>query len=143
MKMRKILIAVLALTVIAALVPAKASARHTLAHKVSVLEAKIGCLVKYPVTQFGDFAWYGTTQNDPTFAEADSTNPDSLTDVGPITGIDFDYFFQQDPAFPPDAWLIGIKNTSTCRPKFPLAQNPNPVTALAKVKARALARRGL
>lgn len=142
--MRKILVLATATAALAGLVPSQASA---LTHAqqdalLAKLKAKMACFQRYPVTQFGDFAWFGTTQNEPTYAEG-SGNPDSLTDVGPITGLDYDYFFQTDPTFPPDTWLIGIKNTSGCRSKFPLAANPNPVAPLANVKARALASRGL
>jgi hypothetical protein len=139
--MRRVLLVVLALALLAALVPAKASARHTLAHRVSTLEGKMACLVRYPVTEFGDLAWYGVQgENDPVYDETDSGNPDSLTDLGPITALDWDYFFQQDPAFPPDAWLAGVKNTRACRQAFALGANPS-AAAAAQTQARALAHR--
>jgi hypothetical protein len=143
--MRKVLVLATATAALAGLVPSQASAlTHAQQDKLlAKLKAKMACFQRYPVTQFGDFTWYGTTENDPTYAEPDSTNPDSLTDVGPISGLDYDYFFQTDPTFPPDTWLIGIKNTSGCRGKFPVAANPNPVAPMANAKARALAHRGL
>jgi hypothetical protein len=143
-EMRKILVLATATAALAGLVPSQASAlTHAQQDRLlAQLKAKMACVVRYPVTQFTDITWYDDTANTPTYLEA-SGNPDSFVDRGPVTGLDYDYFFQTDPSVPPDTWLLGIKNTSGCRSKFPVAANPHPVAPLAQLKARALARRGL
>jgi hypothetical protein len=135
--MRKALIIFAALGLLAALVPAQASARHTLAHRVSVLEAKVGCLLKYPVNEFGDFALYDTVSGVPSDSAVDTDDGLVVEEYGPFLydnnsgyGIDFNYGYD----FGPDAWLIGIKNTRTCRGRFATAPNPLALTAAAASK---------
>jgi hypothetical protein len=141
--MRRTLLIALALALLAALMPAKASARHTLAHRVSILEAKVGCLVKYPVNEFGDYALYDVASGMPSSTAVDTDGGVTVAEYGPFLhdmgsgfGIDFNYGY----AFGPDAWLIGIKNTSTCRSRFATAPDPLGVSAAGKVQAAKAAR---
>jgi len=105
---------------------APASANHTLAHKVQLLTAKLNCLQKYPVFAFGDYAYYDLS--DPSVEVLDTQTPTPqpaqvLLDKQEITALDFNYGTAAPPS---DAYFLGVKNTSTCRAKFPTA--PNPVT---------------
>jgi len=105
---------------------APASANHTLAHKVQLLTAKLNCLQKYPVFAFGDYAYYDLS--DPSVEVFDTQTPTPqpaqvLLDKQEITALDFNYGTAAPPS---DAYFLGVKNTSTCRAKFPTA--PNPVT---------------
>jgi hypothetical protein len=144
--MRKGLIIIVALALFTALIPATASAGHTLAHRVSVLESKVaalrgqvGCLVKYPVNEFDDFALYDVVSGTPSDTAIDTDGGLVVAEYGPFLydndsgfGIDFNYGYP----FGPNAWLIGIKNTSTCRGRFATAPNPLGFTAAAR-KAQA------
>jgi hypothetical protein len=47
------------------------------------------------------------------YDEADSDNPDSLTDLGSTVGFDWD--FGATPSF--GFWVLTVKNTSSCRSK--------------------------
>jgi len=105
---------------------APASANHNLAHKVQLLTAKLNCLQKYPVFAFGDYAYYDLS--DPSVEVLDTQTPTPqpaqvLLDKQEITALDFNYGTAAPPS---DAYFLGVKNTSTCRAKFPTA--PNPVT---------------
>ena len=81
------------------LVPAKADAL-TLRQRVSRLEGKINCLRRVPVIQYNDFAAYGDPVDGPNKANTydtasptstSSDNPDSLTDLGATTGLDWGF----------------------------------------------------
>jgi hypothetical protein len=106
---------------------------------ITALTAKLGCLVRYPVTQYFDYAWFGLPGSPgpyaapanpiPSFSGFDPSNPATypfapaglaLNNWGPTPGLDFSF------GFTPDTWLLGIKNTSGCRAKFARAPNPNP-----------------
>jgi hypothetical protein len=124
--------ALAALAVAAALVPtAPAAAAPTLAHRVRTLEAKLGCLQKYPVYAFGDYAYFEFE----TEAVDKGGVPDSVDVLVPpvptISAIDFDYGANPDPS---DAYLLGVKRSSRCLAKFRTA--PNPVS-FARVVATA------
>jgi hypothetical protein len=116
--------ALFALTMATALsVAGPAQANHTLAHKVALLTAKLNCLQKYPVYAFADYAYYDLT--DPAVEVLDTQMPPSpvqvLRDNQEITALDFNY----GPTIgQSDAFLLGVKNTSTCRSKFSTATNP-------------------
>jgi hypothetical protein len=139
-KMRKILLAALALALLAALAPGQASARHTLAHKVAILEAKMACIRKYPVNEFGDFALYDTVSGTPSGTAIDTDDGLPVAEYGPFLfdnlsgfGIDFNYGYN----FGPDAWLLGVRNTSTCLARFTTGADPLARSATATRKAHA------
>jgi hypothetical protein len=117
--------AILALAAATSLmVAAPASANHTLAHKVQLLTAKLNCLQRYPVFAFGDYAYYDLS--DPSVEVLDTQTPapqpvEVLKDNQEITALDFNYGPTMAQS---DAFLLGIKNTSTCRSKFAIAPNP-------------------
>lgn len=114
--MKKILLLALAAVVVAALVPAQAEARHTLAHKVKILEAKMKCITRTPVTQFGTpagdefgYLWDNT----------DDDTGDLIAEFG-TSAIDVDFGNNT-----PDFWIAAIKPTSFCKGTF--ARTPTPV----------------
>ena len=117
--------AILALAAATSLiVAAPASANHTLAHKVQLLTAKLNCMQRYPVFAFGDYAYYDLS--DPSVEVLDTQTPtpqpvEVLRDNQEITALDFNYGPTMAQS---DAFLLGIKNTATCRSKFALAPNP-------------------
>lgn len=126
--------ALLALSAAAALtLAAPAPASHTLAHKVQLLTAKLNCLQRYPVFAFADYAYYDLSDPSvPVMTLDDPPEPtDVLVDNQEITALDFNYGPQMAQS---DAFLLGVKNTTTCRSKFALA--PNPVS-LARVATTA------
>jgi hypothetical protein len=115
--------AVLALALLAALVPAKASARHTLAHRVSTLEAKLACMTRTPVFEYGDPAG----DSDGPGYVWDNTDADG-TVVGDFATSALDFYFTfntgaGDP--PPDAWLLTVKPTSGCLSRFSRTPKPS------------------
>jgi hypothetical protein len=122
--------AVLALAAAAALtVAGPAPANHTLAHKVSLLTAKLNCLQKYPVYSFADYAYFefGIDQADQGTTQIDVIVPPVET----ISALDFDYGPNSQPS---DAYLVGVKRTSACMAKFPNAANPVSVARAAPAK---------
>ncbi len=102
---------------------APAGANHTLAHKVQALTAKLNCLRKYPVFAFADYAYYDVTN--PAVGVLDTGLPPSpvqvLFDNQEITALDFNYGPTMGQS---DAFLLGVRNTSACRSRFPTAPNP-------------------
>jgi hypothetical protein len=124
--------AILALTAATALLPAApASANHTLAHKVQLLTAKLNCLQRYPVFAFADYAYYEAGGGS-TVEVLDTSAPpvpvQVLLDNQEITALDFNYGTGAPPS---DAFLLGIKMTTACRSKSPLAPNPVSVARVA------------
>jgi len=116
--------AVLALTsVIVLAAAAPAGANHTLAHKVQALTAKLNCLQKYPVFAFADYAYYDfSSASVPVMTSEDTPQEvNVLLDNQEITALDFNYGPTMGQS---DAFLLGVKNTSSCRSKFPTATNP-------------------
>ena len=115
------LLATAAVVVLAAAGPV--GANHTLAHKVQALTAKLNCLQKYPVYAFADYAYYDLT--DPAIEVLDTQLPPSpvqvLRDNQEITALDFNYGPTVGQS---DAFLLGVKNTRSCKSKFPTATNP-------------------
>ena len=120
---------------------------------ITALAAKLSCLVRYPVTQFPDYAWFGLpgapgpfpppANPIPDFTNFDQNNPATypfapgglaLNNWGPTTGLDFVFGSR------PDAWLLGLKSTSSCRKKFRAATNPNPRAVLQDAGLRSLIR---
>ena len=118
---------------------------------ITALTAKLNCLVRYPVTQFIDYAWFGLEGTPgpyappanalPDFTTFDINNPNTypfaptgraLNNWGETTGLDFQYFGS------PDTWLLGLKNTARCRGKFSRGANPH-----ARISASIAAMRGL
>ena len=118
---KKALFALTMATALSAAGPAQAN--HTLAHKVALLTAKLNCLQKYPVYSFGDYA-YSEIESD--LADQGASQIEVLIpDVLPVNALDFDYGTGNPE--PSDAFLLGVKRTSTCTAKFVTA--PNPVSA--------------
>ena len=117
--------AILALTAVVALaLTGPASANHTLAHKVQLLTAKINCLQKYPVFSFADYAYYDLSDASVEVLDTQTPLPqpvDVLKDNDGITALDFNYGAN---ILSSDAFLLGVKPTSTCMSKFPTAPNP-------------------
>jgi hypothetical protein len=92
---------------------------------VSRLEAKLSCLRKVPLIEFGDYAWYGNPDTGSNAANVYTElegNPDSLTDLGAIFGVDLKYGYP--PGTATDVWALGIVNSSTCRGRFGTLANP-------------------
>jgi hypothetical protein len=120
--MKRILMAALALTLLAALVPAKAAARHTLAHRVSTLEAKLACMTRTPVFEYGNPAG---NQAGPGYLWDNDESDGVLALDNSFSALDFYFTFDTsvgDP--PPDVWLLTVKGTSACRSRF--ARTPTP-----------------
>jgi hypothetical protein len=90
---------------------------------VQLLTAKLNCLQKYPVFAFGDYAYYelGTASVEVLDTGAPPAPVQVLLDNDEITALDFNY---GSGAPPSDAFFLGVKNTTTCRSKFPTAPNP-------------------
>ena len=112
-----------AIAVVVLAVAGPSGANHTLAHKVQALTAKLNCLQKYPVYAFADYAYYDLT--DPAVEVLDTQMPPSpvqvLRDNQEITALDFNYGPTMGQS---DAFLLGVKNTSSCKSKFSTATNP-------------------
>jgi hypothetical protein len=81
----------------------------TLAQRVSALEAKLACVTRAPVNEFPRYAKYGDEligeNATNVYDEADSGNPDSLTDLGSTVGLDWD--IGATPSF--GFWVLTIK----------------------------------
>jgi hypothetical protein len=133
--------------------PASARNERQQDRAITALTAKLNCLVRYPVTQFPDFAWFGLPGSpgpfpppanpQPDFTNFDLTNPATypfapgglaLNNWGPTSGLDFVF------GSSPDAWLLGLKSTTSCRRKFRAATNPNPRAVVRDAKLRSLIR---
>jgi hypothetical protein len=113
--MKKLSIALLlGALVIAAILPAQASGA-TLRQRVAALEAKMSCLVKYPVWNPSDYAWYGPSSPDGSGYVVDETVAYGFSNV---TALDYAYGVTRD------AWVLGIRDTSRCRSRFATAANP-------------------
>jgi hypothetical protein len=133
---------------VAAALPGGAAGRHTLAHRVTTLEGKMSCLRRVPVTQFGDYAWFGLfnaappANPSPDFTDFDPTDPSTypfapeglaLNNWGTITGLDLAY------GSAPDVWMLAVRNTPTCRSRFVVLVNPNPARVSTQLQAARLA----
>ncbi len=126
--MRKALItAALAALIIVVLLPARAEANHTLAHKVQILQAKVAalqgkvnCLRRVGASSYVGYAWYEGSL-EPGLGPYPVHTP--AVDV-------FDTFsaaeFGQhiNDTSPPDYWLITLNKTPACRKKFAIVRNP-------------------
>jgi len=148
---RFVAIAIAAAIAMVAAGPASARTERQQDLAITALKAKLNCLVRYPVTQYFDFAWFGlpgapgpypppanpipdTTNLDPnnpaTYPFAPTGTP--LNNWGPISGIDFTFGLR------PDTWLLGLKPKASCRRKFARAANPNARATLRDVRLRTL-----
>ena len=95
---------------------------------MSALEAKLACVTRAPVNEFPGYAKYGDELigENAVYDEADSGNPDSLTDLRSTMGLDWD--FGATPSF--GFWVLTVqehveKNTSSCRSKWTLTPTPS------------------
>jgi hypothetical protein len=128
--------ALVALAAVAAAVLADAAAaKHTLAHRVRALEAKLDCLRKYPVRAFEDYAFYelGHASVPVLTAGDDPEEVSVLLDNDSITALDFNYATGGPPT---DAWLLGVNRTRSCQARFRTAGNPVSAPRLALAGAR-------
>jgi hypothetical protein len=103
------------------LVPANADAL-TLRQRVSRLKGKINCLRRIPVIQYNDFAAYGDPVDGPNKANTYDTasptststdNPDSLTELGATTGLDWGFPITGFPAPPTSCSRFGRTPTTS------------------------------
>lgn len=146
--MRKLFAFALAAMLVVAAFPGGAAGRHTLAHRVSTLEGKMNCLRRVPVTQFGDYAWFGLfnaappANPSPDFTNFNPDDPSTypfapdglaLNNWGTITALDLAY------GSTPDVWMLAVRNTITCRSRFLVAANPNPARVATQLQAARLA----
>lgn len=113
----------------------QASAKHTLAHKVGLLSAKLSCLQKYPVRVFEDYAFYelGNSSVPVLTAGDDPDEVNVLLDNDAITALDFNFGAAGPPT---DAFFLGVKRTRSCMAKFKTAGNPVSAPRLALAGAR-------
>ena len=95
---------------------------------LNTLKAKLACLQRTPVSEYGDpagsdwgYMWDNHTSGDPLL------DPPALLAETGASALDFSF------GATPDAWVATVKNTSTCRAKFALAPTPSwwPVARLA------------
>jgi hypothetical protein len=131
--------------------PASARTERQQDRAITTLTAKLNCLVRYPVAQYFDYAWFGLpgapgpypppANPIPDFTNFDPNNPATypfaptgvaLNNWGPASGLDFAFGTSRD------AWLLGVKPTASCRGKFARATNPNPRAALLDAGLRTL-----
>lgn len=131
--------------------PASARTERQQDRAITALTAKLNCLVRYPVAQYFDYAWFGLpgapgpypppANPIPDFTNFDPNNPATypfaptgvaLNNWGPTSGLDFAFGTSRD------AWLLGLKPTASCRGKFARATNPNPRAALLDAGLRTL-----
>lgn len=138
--MKKLIVLLALLALVPALVPAKADAL-TLAQRVTKLEGKLKCLRRVPVIEYNDFTAYGdpvdglnaaTTYDTQSPTDTpDSDNPDSLTDLGVTTGLDWGFAVTGLPAPPPDYFVLAIRADASnvpypgCAAKFALQTKPS------------------
>jgi hypothetical protein len=128
--------------------PASARTERQQDRAITRLQAKLNCLVRYPVTQFDDYAWFGLwgapgqypppANPVPDFTNFDPNNAATypfaptgmpLNNWGPTTGLDFTFSSR------PDAWLLGLKPYASCRRKFSRATDPYSTLAAVVRKA--------
>jgi hypothetical protein len=111
--MRKLIVFVGLLALVPGLSPAKADAL-TLSERVARLEAKLSCLRKIPMVEYTGFTWYGdpaggeSAQNTyDTQSRTDTPtndNPDGLTDLGSVPGVDFAF-----ETAGPDYYVLAVR----------------------------------
>jgi hypothetical protein len=126
--MRKSLItAALAALIIVVLLPARAEARHTLAHKVQILQAKVAalqgrvnCLRRVGASSYVGYAWYEGSLVPGQGPYPVHTSAADFLDT--FTAAEFGQA-AFDPS-PPNYWLITLNNTPACRKKFRIVRNP-------------------
>ncbi|MGH3042820.1 MAG: hypothetical protein ACRDNG_13965 [Gaiellaceae bacterium] len=110
-----------------------ASANHTLAHKVSILQgkvatlqAKVGCLRKYGLSEYLGYASY---------------LPDGaggLLDDGELIAGNLNVALGDTAA--PDVWLVAVRDTASCRAKFPNGANPYSARVMTRLSDQRIAR---
>jgi hypothetical protein len=137
--MKKLVVLVALVALVPVLVPAKADAL-TLRQRVARLEGKIKCLRRVPVIQYNDFAAYGdplgglnatNTYDTESPTGPSNDNPDSLTDLGVTTGLDWGFAATGSPAPPPDYFVLAIRADANnvpypgCATKFALQTKPS------------------
>jgi len=111
--MRKLVVLIGLLALVPGLSPAKADAL-TLSERVARLEAKLSCLRKIPLVEYTDFTRYGdpaTGENAQSTYDTQSPtdtptndNPDGLTDLGSVSGVDFAF-----ETAGPDYYILAVR----------------------------------
>ena len=125
--MRRLTIAaLLAALIVVVLLPARADANHTLAHKVrklqgkvTVLQRKMNCLRRTGASTYFGYAYY-----DGTLEPGGGPYPvhDPAEDIFDTDfAVNFDQLLGISPS---DYWLLTINNTRSCRRKFKVVRNP-------------------
>lgn len=119
------LVLALALAVVVAL-PAQSSARHTLQHRVKVLEKKtralqkkVSCLRRTGASTYVGFAWYEGSLEEgggpyPVHAEATDAGDTNIAAA----------FDQALGIRSSDYWLVTLNKTRSCARKFRLVRSP-------------------
>jgi hypothetical protein len=134
--MKKLIAVVSLLALVPAFSPAGADAL-TLAQRVHKLEGKLNCLRRVPVNEYVDFAGYGDPADGPNATDIYATsgnttadpsaidNPDGLTDLGAVPGLDWAF-----TGLPPDYFVLAIRTDNMnvpypgCAQKFGLQPPP-------------------
>jgi hypothetical protein len=116
--LNRFVVVVVAGLISVALLAAPASANHTLAHKVSKLQAKMNCLGKMPVTSFFDAAFY-----DPfAFTDGDAIARVAQGDTLGVPNVAL--WWTYGTGEPVDAFVVAVKPSQACRAKFPTLSDP-------------------
>jgi hypothetical protein len=137
---KKLVVLAALLALVPAVSPARADAL-TLRQRVAKLEGRLSCLRRVAMTELNDFAWYGTpasapspgpsvtdvyaTAGDASVDPAAVDNPDALTDLGEVTGVDWNF-----GASAPDYFVLAIRASNQnvpypgCAAKFALQPTP-------------------
>jgi hypothetical protein len=134
--MKKLTAVLALLALVPAFSPASADAL-TLGQRVERLEGKLNCLRRVPVNEYADFAGYGDPADGPNATDSYATsanttadpsaidNPDGLTDVGAVAGLDWAF-----TDLPPDYFVLAIRANDMnvpspgCARKFGLQTTP-------------------
>jgi hypothetical protein len=123
--MRKLFVVVLLAALVVVVLPAQASARHTLGHKVRVLEKKVGalqrevnCMRRTGAATFVGYAYYEGSLEPGGGPYPVHANADDLFDTNWAAN------FTQAVGGSADYWLLTVHNTRSCRRKFPLVRSP-------------------
>jgi hypothetical protein len=134
--MKKLIVVLALLALVPVFSPTTADAL-TLAQRVQKLERKLNCLRRVPVNEYADYAGYGDPLEGPNATGAYATsgnttldpeavdNPDGLTDVDAVPGLDWAF-----TNLPPDYFVLAIRADNMnvpypgCPQKFGLQPTP-------------------
>lgn len=137
--MRRLFVAALLAALVVVVLPARADANHTLAHKVRILQGKVAALQGKMncLRRTGASTYLGYPYYEGIF---DPTDPGPYPIHTPSTGLeDSDIAVNFDQALgvgASDYWLVTLNNTRSCRRKFAVVRNPYARPALMRLGAR-------